>query len=448
MSLNIIDLIKGQLGPALISQAASQLGESESGISKAISGLLPAVVGGLANNADQPGVLDSLNGAASGGLLSNLLGGSSNNSLVTTILAAIFGDKIGGLVSAVSSYAGISDSSTNSLLNMVTGATVGSVGKYAADNNLGASGIKSLLEDQKGIVSSLLPAGLSLASLGVGNIFGGNDAAEHINVRPTENINLGAQEKVVVTPVDEPKIEVNRGGNTHVNVDNSDSNNGGGSIWKWLLPLLLLALAAWFLWKQCDKNTTATAGSADSTVIAADSSAVMMNNDSATVSSTNIATKTDSDIDLNGVAIKGYKGGFEDGMINFLKSGEYKNAADDAALKDKWFTFDKVNFKIGSSKDLEAGSQVQLDNLLAILKAYPDAKIKVGGYTDKTGVEADNVKLSQARADFIKSWLAGKGVGAQVLTAEGYGSKFATVAKEATNEERAIDRKMAIRFAK
>ena len=60
MALNIIDLIKGQLGPALISQAASKLGESESGISKAISGLLPAVVGGMANNADKPGVLDAI----------------------------------------------------------------------------------------------------------------------------------------------------------------------------------------------------------------------------------------------------------------------------------------------------------------------------------------------------------------------------------------------------
>ena len=89
-----------------------------------------------------------------------------------------------------------------------------------------------------------------------------------------------------------------------------------------------------------------------------------------------------------------------------------------------------------------------MDNLLAILKAFPEAKVKVGGYTDKTGVEADNVKLSQSRADFIKTWLTGKGVGAQVLTAQGYGSKFATVAKEATNDERAVDRKMAVRFAK
>ena len=441
MSLNVIDLIKGQLGPALISQAATQLGESESGISKAISGLLPAVVGGLANNADKPGVLDAITGAASSGLLGNLLGGSTNNSLITTILTAIFGDKVGALVNAVSSYAGISDSSTNSLLNMVTGATLGSVGKYSADNNLGASGVQNLLQEQKGIVSTLLPAGLSLASLGLGSFFGNDSVKEAINVAPTENVK--------VSSFDEPKIEVNRGGNTHVNVDNSDDNNGGGSIWKWLLPLLLLALAAWFLWKQCDKKD-ATSGVAvnDSAVVVQDSAVIV--NDSANVAtaagSTN--TKVDENIDLNGVALKGYKGGMEDQMITFLKAGSYKTAADDAALKDKWYTFDKVNFKIGSATELEAGSQVQMDNLLAILKAFPEAKVKIGGYTDKTGVEADNIKLSQSRADFIKNWLAGKGVGAQVLTAEGYGSKFATVVKEATNDERAVDRKMAVRFAK
>lgn len=437
MSLNVIDLIKGQLGPALISQAATQLGESESGISKAISGLLPAVVGGLANNADKPGVLDAITGAASSGLLGNLLGGSTNNSLITTILTAIFGDKVGALVNAVSSYAGISDSSTNSLLNMVTGATLGSVGKYSADNNLGASGVQNLLQEQKGIVSTLLPAGLSLASLGLGSFFGNDSVKETINVAPTENVK--------VSSFDEPKIEVNRGGNTHVNVDNSDDNNGGGSIWKWLLPLLLLALAAWFLWKQCDKKD-ATSGAAvnDSAVVVEDSAVIV--SDSANAGATN--TKVDENIDLNGVALKGYKGGMEDQMITFLKAGSYKTAADDAALKDKWYTFDKVNFKIGSATELEAGSQVQMENLLAILKAFPEAKVKIGGYTDKTGVEADNIKLSQSRADFIKNWLAGKGVGAQVLTAEGYGSKFATVVKEATNDERAVDRKMAVRFAK
>ena len=103
---------------------------------------------------------------------------------------------------------------------------------------------------------------------------------------------------------------------------------------------------------------------------------------------------------------------------------------------------------MGSSTELEAGSQEQMDNLLAILKAFPDAKIKIGGYTDKVGNEASNVKLSQARADYIKKWLSDKGVGAQVLDAKGYGSEQATVAATASNEERKVDRKMAVRFSK
>lgn len=440
MSLNLIDLIRGQLGPATVSQAATELGESESGISKAISGLLPAIVGGLANNADKPGVLESITGASSSGLLGNLLGGSSNNSLITTILNSIFGDKMGGLVNAISSYAGISNSSSSSLMNMVTGATVGSLGKYASDNNLGTSGVSQLLADQKGIVSSLLPAGLSLASLGLGNWSGGTHDSTSVVTEPP----LMGAEKVTVTSYDEPKVEVNRGGNTHMNVDNTE-NNEGGSIWKWLLPLLLLALAAWFLWKQCNKPADTTTTTTDSTAVTTDSANTMMPADTATMTS---VTKTDEDIDLNGVMLKGYRGGMEDSMISFLKSGGYKNAVDDAALKTTWYNFDKVNFMIGSSTDLESGSQVQLDNLLAILKAYPEAKIKIGGYTDKTGNEADNVKLSQARADYIKKWLTDKGVGSQVTGADGYGSEFAKVAATATNEERAADRKMAVRFAK
>ncbi|REC74765.1 flagellar motor protein MotB [Chryseobacterium elymi] len=434
MSLNVIDLIKGQLGPALISQAASQFGESESGISKAIGGLLPAVVGGLANNSDNPGVLDAITNASSSGILGNLIGGASNSPIISNLLTSIFGDKIGGIVNAIATYAGISNNSSSSLLNLVTGATVGTIGKYAADNNLGKSGISNLLGEQKGIISSLLPAGLSLASLNMGDWAKGykfdndNDA-----IRPTTS--------------EEPKIEVTRSTTSEGTNPDRNNNEGGGSIWKWLLPLLLLIAAAYFIWKQCEKKeTTTTTTVADSTGSTTDTAATIASGDTSATTAT--TTRTDENIDLNGVMLKGYKGGMEDQMITFLKSGDYKNAADDAALKDKWYDFDHVNFKMGSSTELEAGSQGQLDNLVAILKAFPDAKIKIGGYTDKTGNEASNVKLSQSRADFIKNALGKAGVGAQVLGAEGYGSKFATVDATASDAERAADRKMSVRFAK
>ncbi|WP_226064630.1 OmpA family protein [Kaistella polysaccharea] len=424
MALNIIDLIKGQLGPSLVSQASSQFGESESGISKAISGLLPAVVGGMANNAEKPGVLEAITGSSSSGLLGNLLGTSTGNSTITNVLTTIFGDKIGGIVNAISTYSGVSNSTSSSLLNMVTGAALGSIGKYASDNNLGASGITSLLHDQKGIVSSLLPAGLSLASLGIGDAYDTTGA-----------------EKVTTTTYDQPKVEVNRGGETHVTTDPTTPEDGG-SIWKWLLPLLLLLLAGWFLWKQCNKPAEQTVATTDSTYVESDTATTM--NDTAMVGT----DRTMTDIDLNGTKLKGYENGLEASMIGFLKSDGYKNAADDAALKDNWYSFDNVNFKMGSSTELEPGSEGQIQNLSEILKAYPDAKIKIGGYTDKTGDATVNKALSQKRADFIKSELARMGVGAQVAGAEGYGSEFATVAADASDAERAVDRKMAVRFTK
>lgn len=442
MSLNVIDLIKGQLGPALVSQAASQFGESESGISKAIGGLLPAVVGGLANNADNPGVVDAITKASSSGILGNLLGGSSSNPIITSLLSSLFGDKVGGLVNSIASFSGISNTSAGSLLNLVTGATVGTVGKYAADNNLGASGISSLLNDQKGIISSLLPAGLSLASFGLGaeNWFG--QAKETVSsVTSTAKDNIAEGVATARENVSEGAREVRE------QFNNNNDNQGGGSIWKWLLPLLLLIAAGYFLWKQCEKKETTTtmSSSTDSTGTSTDTASATTSTPATTATP---AAKTDENIDLNGVMLKGYKGGMEDQMISFLKSDGYKSAADDAALKDKWYDFDHVNFKMGSSTELEAGSQGQLDNLVAILKAFPDSKIKIGGYTDKTGNEASNVKLSQARADYIKAALGKAGVGAQVLGAEGYGSKFAKVDAKASDAERATDRKMSVRFAK
>jgi len=435
MSLNVIDLIKGQLGPALVSQAASQFGESESGISKAIGGMLPAVLGGLANNSNNPGVLDAITNASSSGILGNLIGGTSGSPVISNLLTSIFGDKISGIVNAIATYAGISNNSSSSLLNLVTGATVGTIGKYAADNNLDKSGISNLLGEQKGIISSLLPAGLSLASLNIGDWAKGykfdND---NDTIRPAAS--------------EEPKIEVTRSTTAAGTNPDRNNNDGGGSIWKWLLPLLLLIAAGYFLWKQCEKKqTTTTTTTTDSTASTTDTAATVTTTDTS-ATTTAPAAKTDENIDLNGVMLKGYKGGMEDQMITFLKSGDYKNAADDATLKDKWYDFDHVNFKMGSSTELEAGSQGQLDNLVAILKAFPDAKIKIGGYTDKTGNEANNVKLSKARAEFIKSALVKAGVGAQVLEAEGYGSKFAKVDAKASDAERAADRKMAVRFAK
>lgn len=431
MSLNIIDLIKGQLGPAFVSQSASQLGESEAGVSKAISGLLPVIVGGLANNSDNPAVLDTISNASSSGILGNLSDMNSNHSGISGLLSSIFGDRLNGIINSIATFSGVSNNSSSALLNLVSDATVGSLSKYAADHNLDRAGISSLLNDQKDAVSALLPAGLSLASLNVG------DWATRYKF---DNDN----DEIKPVTHEEPHPEVTRSVAEGGTFPDRPTSSDGGSIWKWLLPLLLLLAAGYFLWDQCKKKeTTTTTMVGDSTGIANDTSSMPMD-----TASMNTSARVDEDIDLNGTALRGYRGGMEDQMITFLKSGDYDKAANDEALKSKWYDFDHVNFKIGSSNTLEAGSEGQLQNLVAILKAYPDAKIKIGGYTDKTGNEADNLKLSAERANYIKNWLTKQGVGSQVIAADGYGSEFATVDASASNEERAVDRRMAVRFAK
>jgi len=364
MSINLIELVKSQLGPETVSQAATQLGESESGVSKAISALLPAVVGGFSNSNSQSELFSTLKDAASSGVLSNLLGNlGGNDSLISRILSLIFGDgdKLSALTSSVSSFAGISNDSTNSLLNLVTGATAGSLGRYISDSNLDLSSFGSLLSGQKGFLSALIPAGFSFGTLGLGNWFG-NDT-ETVNVPPN-------------TPTAEaaasPKIDVNRSGATHEITSDQDS---GGSIWKWLLPLLLLLLLGWFFWKQCNKKTdTVPTATVDSTTVVTDSTNAAGDTVAVTRETTVVTLPS-------GKTLQAYKGGIEDQIVTFLKSNEYKNATDEQ-LKDRWFNFDNLNFEFGKAV-LTPESKVQLENLKMILTEFPDAKIKIGAYTDK-----------------------------------------------------------------
>lgn len=414
MAMNIIQLIKDQLGPVLISKLSSELGESESGIGKAISGFLPAILGGFINQSNSSGVLDAITNVDSGSLLGDLVGGAKNNSLISSLLPLLLGGKSNDLIGNVARFAGISETSSSSVLDTVTGASLGSIGKYVKDNQLGINDIPQLLNDQKGLLAGLVPAGLSLGSLGFGNLFS------------------SVEEKIESIKESIPNPELPK-------FQNNEPEKGG-SIWKWLLPLIVLCLLGWFIFKQCDKkeaSTPITAKGSDTLPVVDTSEAMAQLDPSQQV-----------DIDLKGVNLKGSANGMEMQMVDFLKSGAYDKAANDETLKDKWYNFDRVNFKMGSSNELEAGSSEQLDNLVAILKAFPETKVKIGGYTDKTGNEEANLKLSQDRATFIKNYLDKAGVGNQVAGAEGYGSQYATVSAAAPDAERAKDRKMAVRFSK
>jgi OmpA-OmpF porin, OOP family len=107
-----------------------------------------------------------------------------------------------------------------------------------------------------------------------------------------------------------------------------------------------------------------------------------------------------------------------------------------------WFDFDRLTFDTGSAT-LRPESNAQLSDVAAILKAYPNTRVKIGGYTDNVGSTDTNMTLSQQRADSVMAQLVGMGVDSSRLTAEGYGEQH-PVADNSTETGRAMNRRISM----
>ena len=102
-----------------------------------------------------------------------------------------------------------------------------------------------------------------------------------------------------------------------------------------------------------------------------------------------------------------------------------------------------VTFETGRSA-LKPDSYTILDIVAASLVANPDIKIEIGGHTDATGASATNLRLSQARADAVRAYLASKGVAPERMVAKGYGASQ-PVAPNTTATGRAQNRRVELR---
>ena len=231
----------------------------------------------------------------------------------------------------------------------------------------------------------------------------------------------------------------------------NDVTEGGGGLLKWLLPLILLGLLLALGWWFCGKGAV-PAGNTNTNMNKPANVVTNVNANAGTNVNSNANAAPAGEKKLtevvlpNGTKLQAFPGGIEDQLVKFIQSDEYKNGTD-ATLKDKWFSFDDLNFVFGKT-ELTPESKRQLDNIIAILKAFPDVKMKIGGYTDKKGDDAANKKLSDARAKAVQAAIGKAGVGAQVPSAEGYGEEFAKVPETGTDKEREADRKTAVRLVK
>ncbi|MEZ5355523.1 MAG: OmpA family protein [Bryobacteraceae bacterium] len=80
-----------------------------------------------------------------------------------------------------------------------------------------------------------------------------------------------------------------------------------------------------------------------------------------------------------------------------------------------------VEFETASANITVEGRAI-LDEVAGVLRGAPHLQVNIEGHTDSRGVPAANRKLSQDRADSVREYLAGKGIAADRMRAEGFGS--------------------------
>jgi outer membrane protein OmpA-like peptidoglycan-associated protein/tetratricopeptide (TPR) repeat protein len=97
-----------------------------------------------------------------------------------------------------------------------------------------------------------------------------------------------------------------------------------------------------------------------------------------------------------------------------------------------------------NSKELKSASQVELDKVVQLMKDNPTLTIQITGHTDNVGKAADNLKLSDNRAQSVVSYITGKGISAARLSFKGFGATQ-PVADNNTEDGRAKNRRTELK---
>ncbi|MCC6460045.1 MAG: OmpA family protein [Saprospiraceae bacterium] len=403
--VNILDTIYKHLAPQNIAEIARQVGESEGATAKAISGLAATFLAGLLQKAgDTEGItrifheleqfptdidskLDDL-------LKTGKLPHHGPSDASGHLLSQLFGAKVPTVINGVAAFSGVQASSISTLLGIAGPYVMSLLAQRINSGALNVSGFINLLRADESRILSSVPSGLGAV--------------------------LGFHPETAASEAPAPQTT--------------------GSRWAISLLLLLgLGIALLFgirYWMiaNTELNLRPVGEALNSTMQATKEITGALKDASEIVAG---FMKTLP----GGKEVKGNKEGIESQLIAFI---EDTNRPVD---KTTWFNFDRLLFATNSTEIEMDRSAAQLSNMVDILKAYPTVQLRIGGYTDNTGVESLNRKLSLGRANAVVKYLVAQGIEASRLSAEGYGSEH-PVASNETEEGRAQNRRIAVRVTK
>ena len=384
MAVNIVESLKNEFSDEVVGKLAAFIGLDANKIQSGLSAIFPALLGALVNKGSTSQgaseIFDMIRKGGYGadtlkGLSSAFSGGEATREMMTSgagLIDGILGARGPKVLDWIAGAGGIGKDSASSLTRLVAPAVMGLLGKQVQSSNLNATGLGSLLAGQAGFLKNLIPSGLSGA--------------------------LG------MTPFSPPEPPEHR----------------EPSVWKWLIPLLILAGILYFGFKSCApvrdsvEKGTAQIGEAVDRL------------------GRFLMVRLPSGIELNVPEF-----GVEKKLVDCIE--DTGRPVDETT----WFTFDRLEFETGSAT-LKPSSAEQLKNIVEILKAYPAVRLKIGGYTDNTGDPVSNLELSQRRAENTMQEMIRIGVDPVRLQAEGYGESY-PVADNATEEGRQNNRRIDLR---
>ncbi|MBK5187603.1 MAG: OmpA family protein [Gemmatimonadaceae bacterium] len=332
-------------------------------------------------------------------MASSIAGGESGaTSPATGLLSTLFG---GGTTAAISSAiagaSGLRPESASALLTMGVPIALGWLGQRARQEGLDASGLAAWLARERAALAGALPVGL-------GTLLGASG--------------------VSVPRVDIPNVEI----------PTASSLPSMTKSRSWLpaalATLVAVLLIGYFTMRRKPSDTVVAQSGAVATDTAAGVAAPAAVDSSAASGMVHETLPGGGEFSVSPTGIEAH-------LIQFIKDSSAR------VTDTTWFDFDRLLFETGSAT-LKPESEVQLKTVAQILQAYPNVKARIGGYTDNSGDAAANVKLSESRAQNVRSELEKLGVASDRLDAKGYGAEH-PVGDNATAEGRAANRRIALR---
>jgi outer membrane protein OmpA-like peptidoglycan-associated protein len=397
MSDSLIEQILDSLSGDTLNKLGAAVGANPQLTQAALKAGVPMLLGGMLQKGSTAEGANDLLGLLTRGnhdsVLTNLagaLGGGDTTSTLlktgATLLPALFGSRSDGAIDALARLAGLNRASSSSLLSLLAPLAMGFVTKaLRSSGGISLDSLRRFLGGQRGYLRSAAPA----------------DLASVLGVRSLDDLGTS------VTKAVEPK-------------------SGGGWL-KWVIGALLLGVLLYAL-RNCSGQQKAVEAPSPAPAPAIEAPAVEPAAPVVTLEDLSLADGTTIRIAPNGV---------ERQLLAFIQ--DPAQTVDNEA----WFTTDRLEFDTDSAT-LRPSSDAQLDAIAAILRAYPNVKIKFGGYTDNTGEPALNRQLSADRAVSAMNGLISRGIAADRVEAEGYGAQF-PVADNATEEGRQRNRRVDVR---